>query len=178
MTVDPERPTTDTRRSLEAELAGLYTEYYDKITRYASVHIGDKVDAEDIAGDVFLKALESLGSYEKRGIPLQAWLFKIAHNLIVDYLRKMSKRKAVDIDSVIVRSSESLESIVEVNIEVERVKKAMEQLTREQKEVISLRFFGELTSKETAAIMGKSDGAVREMQRAATSKLRVLLVTD
>jgi RNA polymerase sigma-70 factor (ECF subfamily) len=178
MTADPERPTTDTRRSHEAELAGLYTEYYDKISHYASVHIGNRTDAEDIAGDVFLKALESLGSYKKRGIPMQAWLFRIAHNLVVDYLRKMSKRKTVDIDSVTVRSNESPEAIAEVNIEVERVKKAMEQLTREQREVLSLRFFGELTSKETAAIMGKSDGAVREMQRAATSKLRMLLVTD
>ncbi len=165
-------------QSLETELAGLYGEYYDKISRYASVHIGNRTDAEDIAGDVFLKALKSLGSYKHRGIPMQAWLFKIAHNLVVDYLRKMSKRKTVDIDNVTVGSSENLEAITEVHIEVERVKKAMDQLTREQREVLSLRFFGELTSKETAAIMGKSDGAVREMQRAATSKLRILLVTD
>ena len=178
MTADPEKPTTDTRSSHEAELAGLYGEYYDKISRYAAVHIGNRTDAEDIAGDVFLKALESLGSYKHRGIPMQAWLFKIAHNLVVDYLRKMSKRKTVDIDNVTVRSNDSPEVIAEVNIEVERVKIAMEQLTREQREVLSLRFFGELTSKETASIMGKSDGAVREMQRAATSKLRILLVTD
>ena len=164
--------------SLRTELAGLYGEYYDKIARYASIHIGNRTDAEDIAGEVFLKAIESLGSYEKRGIPMQAWLFKIAHNLVVDYLRRMSKRKTIDIDSVTVRSNESPEAIAEINIEVERVKKAMEQLTQEQREVLSLRFFGELTSKETAAIMGKSDGAVREMQRAATSKLRTLLVTD
>ncbi len=173
--VDSERPTTDIRRSYEAELAGLYTEYYDKIAHYASVHIGNKADAEDIAGEVFLKALESLGSYEKRGIPMQAWLFKIAHNSVVDYLRRMSKRKIVDIDSVTLRSEESPEMIAEINIEIEKVKKAMEQLTRDQREVLSLRFFGELTSRETAVIMGKSDGAVREMQRAATSKLRVLL---
>ncbi|UCG54356.1 MAG: sigma-70 family RNA polymerase sigma factor [Dehalococcoidia bacterium] len=178
MTVDPERPTNDTRGSYEAELAGLYTEYYDKIAHYASVHIGNKADAEDIAGEVFLKALESLGSYEKRGIPMQAWLFKIAHNLVVDYLRRVSKRKTIDIDSVTLRSDESPEMIAEINIEVERIKKAMEQLTREQREVLSLRFFGELTSKETAAIMGKSDGAVREMQRAATSRLRVLLAVE
>ncbi|MFH1663169.1 MAG: sigma-70 family RNA polymerase sigma factor [Chloroflexota bacterium] len=178
MNIIPKRQQVEVRKSLEAELAGLYGEYYDKIARYACLHIGNRVDAEDVAGDVFLKALESLGSYEKRGIPMQAWLFKIAHNLVVDYLRKMNKRKTVDIGSVTLGSKECPEATAELNIEVERVKKAMELLTREQKEVISLRFFGELTSKETAAIMGKSDGAVREMQRAATSKLRVLLVTD
>jgi RNA polymerase sigma-70 factor (ECF subfamily) len=172
------RRQVEVRKSPEAELAGLYEEYYDKIAHYASVRIGNKADAEDIAGDVFLKALESLGSYEHRGIPMQAWLFKIAHNLVVDYLRKKSKRKTVDLDSVTIKSNESPEKVAEVNIEIERVKKAMEQLTSEQKEVLSLRFFGELTSKETATIMEKSDGAVREMQRAATSKLRLLLVTD
>ncbi len=168
----------EVRKSIEAKLSGLYEEYYDKIAHYASVRIGNKADAEDIAGEVFLKAIESLGSYEERGIPMQAWLFKIAHNLVVDYLRKMSKRKIIDIDSVRLKSDESPETVAEINIEVGRIKSAMERLTREQREVLSLRFFGGLTSKETAAIMGKSDGAVREMQRAATSRLRVLLTID
>lgn len=177
MITDSERQPIEVRRSHEAELASLYREYYDKIAHYASAHIGNRTDAEDIAGEVFLKALESLGSYKERGVPMQAWLFKIAHNLVVDYLRKMSKRKTIDIDSVIVELDKGPEEIAEVNIEIERVKKAMGQLTRDQREVLSLRFFGELTSKETADIMGKSDGAVREMQRAATEKLRILLVT-
>ena len=63
---------TETRRSNEVRLAGLYNDYYDKITRYALVHIGDRAEAEDVAGEVFLKALESLGTYEERGIPMQA----------------------------------------------------------------------------------------------------------
>ena len=178
MNTGSERQPTEARRSHEAQLVSLYREYYDKIARYASVHIGNKTDAEDIAGGVFLKALESLGSYEERGLPMQAWLFRIAHNLVVDYLRKMSKQKTVDIDSVTIESDKGPEAIAEVNIEFERVKKSMGQLTRDQREVLSLRFLGELTSKETASIMGKSDGAVREMQRAATLKLRKILVTD
>ena len=75
----------DAGKSLETELSGLFGDYYDKIARYASIHIGNRADGEDIAGDVFLKAIDSLGSYEKRGIPMQAWLFKIAHNLVVDF---------------------------------------------------------------------------------------------
>jgi RNA polymerase sigma-70 factor (ECF subfamily) len=178
MSKSSEKPAIDTRRLYEAELASLYTEYYDKIAHYASYHIGSKTDAEDIAGEVFLKALESLGSYEKRGIPMQVWLFKIAHNLVVDFLRKMSKRKTVDIQSVTIVSDESPEMTAEVNIEINRVKEAMGLLTQKQRQVLSLRFLGELTSKEAAAIMGKSDGAVREMQRAATAKLRELLATE
>ena len=63
----------------------------------------------------------------------------------------------------------------EKNIEFERVAKAMKKLTTEQREVINLRFFGGLTSKEVGGVLGKSDGAVREMQRAAIEKLRGIM---
>ncbi len=86
-----DRDRNDIRTQREAALAGLHEEYYDRIVRYARVHIGDGPDSEDIAGEVFLKALQSLDSYQERGVPMQAWLFKIAHNLIVDYLRKKAR---------------------------------------------------------------------------------------
>lgn len=178
MNADSEKRLIEARRSFETKLGGLHKEYYDKIARYASTHIGNRADAEDIAGEVFLKALESVESYEERGIPMQAWLFKIAHNKVVDHLRKASKRKTVDIDSVTIKTGKDPSAIAEVNIEIERVKKAMEQLTKDQREVLSLRFFGEFASKETASIMGKSDGAVREMQRAAIEKLRTLMASN
>jgi RNA polymerase sigma-70 factor (ECF subfamily) len=169
---------TEARRANEARLASLYEEYYDKIARYAYVHIGNRTEAEDIAGDVFLKALESLGSYQERGIPMQAWLFRIAHNLVVDHLRKTTKRRTVPIETVQIATDVDPVTTAEKNIEVERVTKAMEQLTKEQREVLGLRFFGGLTSKEAGSILNKRDGTVREMQRAAMEKLRKLLVAD
>lgn len=178
MSANPDNDKTGTRKLNEANLASLYEEYYDKIARYVYTHIGDRSEAEDIAGEVFLKALESLKSYTERGIPMQAWLFRIAHNLMVDYLRKAVKRKTVSIDTVEIASDADPATIVEKNMELERLTKTMEQLTWEQGEVLRLRFFGELTSKETGSILKKSDGAVREMQRAALEKLRNLLVTE
>jgi RNA polymerase sigma-70 factor (ECF subfamily) len=65
------------RSSKEAALTALYDEYYDKISRYIFVRIGDRAEAEDLAGEVFLKSLESLDSYKERGIPMRAWLFSI-----------------------------------------------------------------------------------------------------
>lgn len=162
----------------EAKLAGLYQDYYDKIARYAYVHIGNRTEAEDIAGEVFLKALQSLKSYQERGTPMQVWLFRIAHNLVVDHLRKMTKRKTVPIDTVPVEGGVDPASVAEKNVEFERVTRAMEQLTGEQRKVLGLRFFGGLTSKEAGSILNKSHGAVREMQRAAIEKLRQILVTD
>ena len=169
---------TGTTEHNRATLAVLYEEYYDRIARYAYVRIGDRSEAEDIAGEVFLKALESLKSYTERGVPMQAWLFKIAHNLVVDYLRKVAKRKTVPIDTVQIENGTNPAISAEKNIDFERVTKAMEQLTKEQREVLGLRFFGGLSSKETGSMLNKSDGAVREMQRAAIEKLRKLVVTD
>jgi len=159
----------------ETQLAGLYEQYYDKIARYVYVHIGNREEAEDIAGEVFLKALKSLKSYQERGIPMQGWLFRIAHNLTVDFLRKMDKRRTVPIDSVVLAGNDNPIDTAERKIEFERVTEAMKQLTTEQREVISLRFFGGLTSREVGGILGKGDGAVREMQRAAIQRLRGIL---
>ena len=178
MSAEPGNGKTDERSSNEAVLASLYEEYYDKIARYVYVHIGNKTEAEDIAGEVFLKALNSLKSYKERGVPMQAWLFRIAHNLVVDYLRKATKRKTVSIDTVSVEADADPMAVAEKNIEFERVKQAMEHITQEQREVLRLRFFSGLTSKEAGSVLNKSDGAVREMQRAAIENLRKLLVTD
>ncbi len=178
MSTDPGKGKTEARKLDESRLASLYEEYYDRIARYAYVRIGNRTDAEDLAGEVFLKALESLKSYKERGIPLQAWLFRIAHNLVVDHLRKTTKRRTVPIDTVQVEADTNPVNAAEKNIELERLTKAMEQLTQEQREVLGLRFFGGLTSKEAGSILNKSDGAVREMQRAAIEKLRKLLVPE
>jgi RNA polymerase sigma-70 factor (ECF subfamily) len=169
------RENISTISEYKTQLSGLYEEYYDRIARYVYVHIGNKEDAEDIAGEVFLKALKSLKSYQEQGVPMQGWLFRIAHNLTVDYLRKMNKRRTVPIDSVALSGNDNPADAAEKNIEFELVIEAMNQLTTEQREVINLRFFGELTSKEVSSILGKSDGAVREMQRAAIEKLRGIM---
>ena len=166
---------TDKQREKENRLAGLYDEYFDRIAQYIYARLGDRNEAENLAGDVFLKALESLKSYKERGIPMQAWLFRIAHNVSVDYLRKRGRMAAVPIDNISIAASEDPAATTENRIEMERVNEAMQKLTPEQREVVRLRFFGGLSSKEVGAILRKSDGAVREMQRAAVLKLRGLL---
>jgi RNA polymerase sigma-70 factor (ECF subfamily) len=172
---EDKRKAIPTINEYKIRLAGLYEEYYDKIARYVFVHIGNREEAEDIAGEVFLKALKSLKSYRERGVPMHGWLFRIAHNLTVDYLKRMDKRRTVPIDSAALPAKDDPADTAEKNSELERVTEAMKELTSEQKEVITLRFFGEFTSKEVGEILGKGDGAVREMQRAAIQKLRVIM---
>jgi len=164
--------TTEENKSRQELLASLYEEYYDRIARYAYARIGDRCEAEDIASETFLKALESLKKYRDQGIPIQAWIFRIAHNLVVDHLRKVTKNRdlPIEIESTIDDSDPA--ATAEIKIQIESVKLAMEKLTEEQREVLQLRFFGQMTSREVSGIMQKSDGAVREMQRAALEKLR------
>ena len=163
------------RRAKEAALAALYDEYYNKIARYIFVRMGDRAEAEDLAGEVFLKALESLDSYREQGVPMQAWLFRIAHNLVVDYHRRAAKRRTVSIDNIELVAEGDPADIAETNIEFARVEQALHQLTPAQRQVIELRFFGGLTSEEAGRVVNKSSGAVREMQSAAIKQLRRLL---
>lgn len=159
-----------------ARLAGLYEEYYDKIARYAHAHVGNRTLSEDIASEVFMKALESVDRYQERGLPMQAWLFKIAHNLVVDYLRRETKRPTVPIDGVELEDgADPPQQVAESKDQMRSVARAMGTLTEEQQEVLRLRFFAELTSGEVGKLLGKRDGAVREMQRAALEKLRKAL---
>jgi RNA polymerase sigma-70 factor (ECF subfamily) len=166
------KDSTVATRPTKAMIGSLYEEYYDRIVRYIFVRINDQNEAENLGGDVFLKALQSLGSYRGRIEQMRGWLFKIAHNLAVDYLRKMSKRKAMSLNDMEVRERVSTEDVVESKLEVERLSKALRQLTPAQREVIGLRFFAGLSSAEVGKTLGKSSGAVREMQRAAVETLR------
>ena len=162
-------------KNKEAELASLYESYYDRIARYAFVRLGNQADAEDLASEVFLRALESLDSYRERGVPMQAWLFRIAHNLIVDHFRKSAKQKTISIDTVIVKAETDPEEQAIAGLEVARIIKALGRLTESQRKVIELRFFGELTSEEAGHVLNKRAGAVRELQSAAIKALRNLL---
>lgn len=157
-------------------LAGLHEEYYPKLARYIFVRIGNRAEAEDLAGEVFLKALRSIGSFKDLGVPMQAWLFRIAHNIVVDHLRKHGKRKNVPLEEAAnVPHNSNPEETALTNIQFAEVKQLMERITPAQREVLTLRFGSGLTSGEVARIMGRSDGAVRELQHEALQALRKLL---
>lgn len=162
----------EVRRRKEEALAGLFEAQYERIVRYVSLRIGRGADAEDLASQVFLKAVESLDSYEERGVPMQAWLYRIAHNLSVDYLRRNSHRQAVTLEDQPVADPRGSDEVAALRIELEAVAAGMGQLTQAQRDVLALRVLGGLTSEQTGKVLGKSSGAVREMQSSALKSLR------
>jgi RNA polymerase sigma-70 factor (ECF subfamily) len=160
----------------EAMLTSCFNQYFDRIARYIYVRLGDKAEAEDLASEVFLKAYKSLDTFKKREVPMQAWLFKIAHNLLVDHHRKHSKINMIHVEDnlEIDAKSDTMETAL-VNMEYGKVLEAMDKLTQDQRQVVELRFFGGLTSEEVSNVMDKSNGAIRQMQSHAIKRLRQLL---
>jgi len=163
------------KQSKETRLSRLFEEHFDQIMRYVSARVGNFADAEDLAGEVFVKATVSIDKYKERGAPIQAWLFKIAHNLVIDYRRRKSKIEFVPIAGIQASDNQDVARIAESMVEYERVIKVLDKLTNDQRQVIELRFLGELTAEETAKVMGKKSGTVRQVQSIALQKIRQLL---
>ena len=153
----------------------LYEENFDKIYRYVALKIGDRIEAEDMTQQVFLKALQSISSFKWKGVPFSAWLFRIAHNQVVDYLRKKSKRPTTPLDESQARSDSNPQLMAEKSLDIEQLVLATKKLTKAQQEVISLRFAGELPIAQVAKIMGRSEGAIKALQHSAIVALRKVL---
>ena len=156
--------------------AQLYENHFDKIYRYVALRIGNKTEAEDMTQQVFLNALQSIHSFKWKGVPFSAWLFRIAHNQVVDYLRKKTKQAIAPLDESLVSSGGNPQLMAEHRLDIEQLISATKQLTRAQREVISLRFAGELPIDQVAKVMGKSQGAVKALQHSAIVALRKALL--
>jgi RNA polymerase sigma-70 factor (ECF subfamily) len=159
----------------QVALTQLYEENFDRIYRYIVFKIGDRTEAEDMTQQVFLNAIQSISSYNCKGMPFSSWLYRIAHNQVVDHLRRKSRRITVPLDESISANEDDPKHVAEQKIEIEEVVAAVKGLTRAQQEVISLRFAGQLSVMEVAKAMGKSEGAVKAMQHGAIAALRKAL---
>lgn len=166
---------TRARQGESQAWAEIYEEFFDRIFRFIFFKIGSQEEAEDLSSRVFLKAIESAGSFRWRGVPLSAWLFRIAHNLVIDHHRRAASQRryleqATDPDPLPSAEDEALRAV-----EQEEVRRAVAQLTPAQQEVINLRFGGGLSTAETAQAMKKSLAAVKALQHSALVNLRKII---
>ncbi len=156
----------------------LYENHFDRIYRYVVIKTGNRTEAEDMTQQVFIRAYEAIGSYKSQGVPFSAWLYRIAHNQIVDHIRKESRKPTVPLDETLpIPGKSNPEHEVEVKIELEKVVHASKRLTQSQQEVISLRFGGGLSIAEVAQTMKKSEGAIKALQHSAIQAIRKNLMT-
>ncbi len=152
--------------------AEVYEKYFPRVYRYIALRVSDKTEAEDLTGQVFLKALESVSSFKWRGVPASAWLFRIAHNCVIDYWRTSKAKYNLPLDESLVGNDADPVSEAERNVDISQVVQAVGQLTQAQRDVIELRFAGGLSTAEVAKVLGKSQGAVKVLQHSALIALR------
>lgn len=157
-------------------LSDLYRRHADAVFRYVYYRVGDREVAEDLVGEVFVRALEGLPAYQDTGTPFEAWLYRIAHARVVDYYRRQKVRRAAPLDESLTSSEEpDLSQLAAQRDDVRRVWNAVRHLTDDQQQVISLRFIAGYSTAEVASVMGKTEGAIRALQHRALASLRRLL---
>lgn len=156
-------------------LALLYRRHVGAIYRYVHLRVGREDLAEDLTADVFVKMLEGIGSFEYRGVPFAAWLFRIAHDRVVDYFRRQAGKEAVSLSGGLSAPGEGPAATTEAALARERLRQAFGRLTEEQQQVIVLKFGEGLTNAEVGRLLGKSEGAVKSLQHRALASLRRFL---
>ena len=171
---DEEELLEKASRAEPGALGTLYDRYVERIYAYIYHRVGQADLAEDLTGQVFMRMLEAVRSGKGWRTSFSGWLYRIAHNLVIDHYRRKHRATLVDIDDaepVQAQAGDPVRS-VENLYERERLRTALAKLTEEQSQVISLRFLEDLSIAEAAQIMEKTEGAVKALQYRAVLALR------
>jgi RNA polymerase sigma-70 factor (ECF subfamily) len=158
------------RRGDAGAFGQLYDRFQPEIVRYLTYRTRDGDIAEDLAQQVFLKAWQAIPRYEHRGTPFKAWLYRMAHNQMVDYFR--ARRTTVDIADVELPEEAEAESFVLTQELHGSLQAALARLSEDHRRVLELRFLMEKSAREIGEIMGRKEVTVRGLQLRALQSLR------
>ncbi|HXI93833.1 MAG TPA: sigma-70 family RNA polymerase sigma factor [Blastocatellia bacterium] len=171
---DAERLLIEEAQKDPARFAELYENNFSRVYAYIARRVRDRNDAEDLTSEVFHQALAGLPRFEWRGVPFAAWLFKIASNAIIDRSTRAAKEREVpailDLPSEV--SPQEIESEIEQRA---RLFQLVDRLPVDQRRVIGMRFAEEKSIREIAHELGRSEGAVKQLQFRALQNLRAQL---
>jgi RNA polymerase sigma-70 factor, ECF subfamily len=160
-------------------LEELYLIHFDRIYGYLHMTVGNRHDAEDLTTQTFLKMLESIGRFQFRAAPFSAWLFRIAHNLAMDHFRA-SRR--IQLEEEVPEPAGDAEVSAEVEAFHSLGRASMldmiEELSPEQRQVLTLKFVFDFSNGDVATILGKTEGAVKSLQHRALVALQKRIVSD
>lgn len=156
---------------------GLYQLYGDRVFRYLVARLSNTDTAEEVTSQVFLRLLEKIGLYTiapKDNVAIfSAWLYRMAYNKMVDFLRKQKRSTNIELDKLeqfpdTTRYTES----VEFRFDFELLLQKLQLLNEQQRQVILLRFIEGLNIAETAQVMQKSEGAIKALQHRSLENLK------
>jgi RNA polymerase sigma-70 factor (ECF subfamily) len=155
-------------------LAQVYDDYYERIYRYIYGYLGQASAAEDLTANVFFRLLRAVRDGNSPRSNLSAWLYRVAHNLVVDAFRR-SPPEELELAEWLESGEPDPSYTVETRMQLERVRLALRELTDGQQQVIVLKFFQGMDSREVASIIGRSEGAVDALQHRGLRALRSAL---
>ncbi|UFJ43248.1 RNA polymerase sigma factor [Brevibacillus humidisoli] len=153
----------------------LYDEYFDRVNRYLRCRVYNPWDADDLTTTVFLKALEKFEQYSRTS-PFASWIFRIAHNTFVDYLRK-NKELPVDNSQLLVEEVDETwqpERQALSNEEIHLLQERLELLSPDQRDVLTLRYFADLKISQVAEVLGKTESSVKMLSHRGLQQLQKL----
>ena len=159
-------------------LAALYKEYQPRIYRYIAYRVGDAAVADDLTAEVFVSMVKNIRQYEDRGRPFLAWLYAVAGNVVKMHYRSQGKVEFEPLPDEMIDQEPTPAEIAQSRLTQERLVAAMPRLTEEQRQVILLKFIEGFDNNEIAAVMVKSEGAIRIMQHRALLALRRVLAEE
>jgi RNA polymerase sigma-70 factor (ECF subfamily) len=160
---DQQQLVTEAQQSTEG-FGRLYDHYFPRVYSFVASKVSDRDDAEDLTSEIFMKILENIHSFEWRGVPFAAWIFRIARNTLNTYYARHAKKKTTDIEEVygLAEDEEKTSPHVKAvkNELAEKVKEVMKELPVRELTVVQLKFFSQLNNREIMHVTGLSESNV------------------
>ena len=152
----------------------LYERYLQKIYSYVYYRTGNAHDAEDLTAKVFFRALSHIDNYVDKGVPFQAWLYRIAHNLVANWHRDQGRHKIIALDDFVAHSlkSEAPDRMTEEQEEKDQLMEAVRRLPEDRQQLLLLKFVEQMPNAEIGAIMGRTEGAIKSLYHRTLLTLR------
>jgi RNA polymerase sigma-70 factor (ECF subfamily) len=164
----------------KAAFGELYERYVKRIYNYVYFRTGSVHDAEDLTARVFFRAMGHIDTYTDRGVPFQAWLYRIAHNLTANWHRDQGRRKVIALEDYIAGEllDDAPDEAVENAQEIERLRKVVRQLPDDRQQLLILKFVDGMSNADIGRIMDKTEGAVKSLYHRTLTSLRETLLEE
>ncbi len=162
-----------------AAFGQLYEKYCPKIYGYMVYHLNGRTEiAEDLTAEVFMKALQSLRGFHLREVPFSSWLYRIAHNHLIDYIRRQPKQPPMSVDNWSTIDIEDQGTNPGEHLDRQTLTAALQQITEDQRRAVVMRVVQGLSIAETAKAIGKSEDSVKQLQSRGLKALKRILGTE
>ncbi len=151
----------------------LYEIHFDGIYNFVYYRVGNRHDAEDLTARVFFKAMQHLRTYEYKGVPFSAWLYRIARNLLANWFRDTSRRQFVSLEGNLRdKAIKRPEVVTELAEDKASLLAAVRRLPPERQELLIFKYVQRLSNREIGQIMGRSEGAIKSLYYRTLVSLR------